>query len=124
MKSFSQFAEETGKVSSITQHHHDMLKHTGLSPDIRSSYEKSLPHHEKLDKMTPEKHIEKMEKTRKSIQNHVASGGNSHGQRGSELRSRYDDHADRMKELHPAHWKAHNERNRTDRHHTGHDLFA
>jgi len=124
MKTFLQFTEETSKVSSITQYHRDMLTHKGLSPDLRSHYEASLPRHEKLDKMTPEKHIEKLEKTRKSIQNFVTSGGSPNSNRASELRARYNDHADRMKELHTARWKEHNKKHGFDPSHDATDLFA
>lgn len=120
MKTFSQFTEETGKESGDTKYWAD-LHHK--SPD-NEHYKALHQHHKKLDSMTPEKHLEKIDKTRASIRNHLVRGGSSHSQRTTDLVDRYNDHVHKMKELHPQHWKDHCAKNNCSVHHDGHDLLA
>lgn len=124
MKTFKQFMTESSKESSSYKHVKDMLANKNLSPNIRSGYEHLRDREEKLHKMSADKHIEKLEKTRKSIQNHVVSGGSYNSARADDLRTRYDSHADHVKDLHPDHWKHYNEKHKTDPRHNASDLFA
>lgn len=79
---------------------------------------------ERLDKMSPEKHIEKLDKTMKSIHTHIANGGHGNTQRGWELTGRYNDHADVLKQKYPKHWTKYNKERGYDPGHNGYDLYA
>jgi len=80
-------------------------------------------HKAKLAKLPADKHIEKLDKTAKTIRNHVMSGGNSNHARAHELISRYDSHYDALKDNHP---EAHRAwlKSKGAVPHTGHDLYA
>lgn len=80
-------------------------------------------HLTKLAKMPAEKHIEKLDKTAKSIRTHVMAGGNMNHARAHELVDRYDDHYDALKDHHP---EAHRAwlKSKGAVPHTGHDLYA
>ena len=74
--------------------------------------------------MSPEKHIEKLEKTRKSIITHVGNGGNSRQRRAQELIGRYNDHVDVLKRKYPEHWKEYCKKNGSHPSHDGYDMYA
>jgi hypothetical protein len=78
----------------------------------------------KLHSMSPEKHVEKLEKTRQSMINHVKSGGQVNHARGYQLIDRYNDHATELRTKHPEHWKKYNEKHGSDRSHDGYDFYA
>lgn len=79
----------------------------------------------KLAKLPPHKHIEKIEKTSKSIAAHARRPGTKYDSpRTQELISRYNKHADAMKEHHPKEWKEYCAKNKLDPHHHGGDVWA
>lgn len=80
-------------------------------------------HKAKLAKLSPEKHIEKLNKTAQSIHNHVRSGGQYNHARGQDLIRRYDDHYEALKDNHPdAHRKWLKDKGSVS--HSGSDLYA
>lgn len=74
--------------------------------------------------LTPEKAVKVLEKTRKSISNHVMRGGSSTGMRGFDLRCRYDDHRSWLRNKSPKHWEEYCNRTGAHPEHDAHDLFA
>jgi hypothetical protein len=74
--------------------------------------------------MTPEKSVKVLEKTAKSISNHMRGGGSHTSSRADELYQRYEDHSDFLKQNHRDHWNAYNKKHGKDPGHTTRDLFA
>lgn len=74
--------------------------------------------------MTPDKSVKVLEKTAKSISNHMRRGGSHTSSRADELYQRYEDHSDFLKQNHRDHWNAYNKKHGKDPGHTTRDLFA
>jgi hypothetical protein len=77
------------------------IKESTLADDIK----RLEAHKAKIAKLSPEKHIEKLNKTAASIRTHVKSGGNMNHARAHELVSRYDDHYDALRTHHHAYYR-------------------
>lgn len=77
-----------------------------------------------LKSMTPDKAVKVLEKTWKSISSHVGRGGSVHSWRGSELRMRYDDHRDYLRDKHMKTWEAYCKKHGHHIDHNGSDMFA
>ena len=73
---------------------------------------------------TPEKSVKMLIKTRKSINAHGSRGGQGHHAHGQQLMSRYDDHADFLKDKHPDVWKNYVKSTGQSADHNGGDLYA
>ena len=79
---------------------------------------------ESSDKMTPEKSVKVLERTAKSISNHMKRGGSHTSARADELYQRYEDHSDFLKQNHRDHWNKYCKNNGKDPRHVTRDLFA
>jgi hypothetical protein len=77
-----------------------------------------------LKSMTPERAVKWLHKTRKSIATHMMNNGSVHSNRSSDLRIRYDDHRDWLREKHPAHWAQYCKDTGFHIDHDGSDCFA
>ena len=77
-----------------------------------------------LKSLTPERAVKWLDKTSDSIAKHVMKGGSVHSQRGSDLRMRYDDHREWLKEKHPKHWEAYCKKHGHSVEHDASDMFA
>ena len=92
------------------------------------SFKQYIAQHEaekaRLAKLPPQKHIEKLENTTQSISAHAARGAKYDNPRTQELISRYDKHADAMKENYPKQWKEYCAKNNYDPYHKGGDVWA
>lgn len=73
---------------------------------------------------TPEKSVKALHKTLKTIDNHRARGGEGHHLRGQDLISKYNEHAEFLKDNHPDHWKKYAKDVHKSEHHDGSDLYA
>lgn len=94
-----------------------------VESDLADRISARKAHEEKLSKLSPEKHIEKLDKTSKSIETHKSYGGNTNHARAHELIDRYNSHYDALKTHHPeAHKKWLKDRGYVS--HTGWDLYA
>jgi hypothetical protein len=71
-----------------------------------------------------EHHLGKLNKTAKSIASHVSRGGGPLTSRGYELRSRYTQHLEAIKEKHPEKWKEHCKANGIYPNHDAMDMYA
>lgn len=99
------------------------FKNFVVESELADSIAKLEAHKAELAKLPASKHIEKLDKTAKSIRNHVMSGGNINHARAHDLVSRYDDHYDALKDNHPdEHRKWLKDRGSVP--HSGHDLYA
>lgn len=74
--------------------------------------------------MTPEKSAKVLEKTAKSISNHMRGGGSHTSRRASDLYQRYEDHSDFLRQNHRAHWNAYCKKVGADPTHRAADMFA
>jgi hypothetical protein len=84
---------------------------------------------ESASELTPEKHIEKLMKTAKSIATHVRRTNimNKHGEftpRSADLIRKFDHHADHLRTHHPEHWREHCKKHGFPYNANGHDEIA
>lgn len=80
--------------------------------------------HARLEKLSPDKHIEKLEKTKSSIRAHAGRGAKYDQPRTQELIGRYNKHAEIMKDKHPKQWKEYCNKHNLDVSHKGGDMWA
>lgn len=103
-------------------HHLDQLA-TG-TPGADAMKASAIEQHNKFSKMSPEKHIEKMDKTLASIRSHVSGGGQFNSPRGHELSTRFDDHHEHLIRYRHEHAKAWHKKHNFDGSSTGSDAYA
>lgn len=94
------------------------------SEDSVNYAQKYADKQEKLDAMSPEKHVEKLKKTAQSMLKHVSRGGNFRHADAQRLASRYDDHAERLHQNHPEVWKSYCKEHDYSHMHRGQDFYA
>lgn len=74
--------------------------------------------------MTPERAINVLEKTNKSISAHISRGGHAGTTRARDLIYRYNDHRDWLREKHMSHWKTYCDKHNWHINHDAWDSYA
>jgi hypothetical protein len=88
------------------------------------TFKNFLQEEKSISEITPEKHVQILKKTDKSIKSHISRGGKHSSVAGMRLIDRYETHRIALKEKGYNHWKKYCDEMGYDYRHDAYDHFA